>query len=66
MSEDLTSIILRTDLDTAALLRNVLIAQGEHQAAGAPIPALDAQESKLLGAFLRDLDTQLGGSGRFA
>ena len=66
MTEDHTSIILRTNLVTARLLRDVLIAQGEHRAAGAPIPALGAQESKLLGAFLRNLDIQLGGTGRLA
>jgi hypothetical protein len=66
MADDPTSISIRTDLVTARLLRDVLVAQGEHTAAGAPLPILNTEESELLGAFLRALDLQLGGTGRFA
>jgi len=60
------SIEIRTDAVTARVLRDVLYALGEHQAAGAPMPTLDAEESTRLGEFLRDLDRQLGGAGRMS
>ena len=66
MSNTDGSITIRTDLATARLLRDVLYAQGEHQAAGAPLQILSGDDSALLGRFLRDLDVQLGGSGRMA
>ena len=66
MSESRESITIRTDIETARLLRDVLYAQGERQAAGAPIPTLDRKDSELLGRFLSDLDKQLGGTGRMA
>lgn len=66
MAEDHTWISIRTDLVTARLLRDVLVAQGEHEAAGAPLPVLSTEENERLGRFLRDLDVQLGGTGRFA
>jgi hypothetical protein len=64
MSDSSGSIDIRTDTATARVLRDVLYALGEHQAAGAPMPTLDADESTRLGALLRDLDVQLGGAGR--
>ena len=66
MDDPVKSISIQIDRATARLLRDVLYAQGEHQAAGAPPPVLNADETKLLGAFLRDLDVQLGGTGRLA
>jgi hypothetical protein len=66
MDDLVKPVTIEVDLTTARLLRDVLYAQGEHQSAGAPLPILDADDSKLLGAFLRDLDIQLGGTGRLA
>jgi hypothetical protein len=66
MNDSSRPIEMHLDIATARLLRDVLRAQGEHQAAGALIPILDHGESELLGAFLRDLDLKLGGTGRFA
>jgi hypothetical protein len=59
---------IRLDLDrrTAELLRDTLHNVGEHQAAGAPIAPATREEAEKLGALLRDLDTKLGGPGRFA
>ena len=59
-------LILRIDRPTAELLRQALHCLGEHQAAGAPIPTFDSEDSQRLGRFLRDLDIELGGSGRMA
>jgi hypothetical protein len=59
-------ITLSVDAETAGALRAVLYMYGEHLAAGAPIEQLPREEDLKLGVFLRDLDTALGGSGRFA
>ena len=66
MSDVTKPITISIDFATARLLRDVLYAQGEHQAAGAPVPLLNTEESQLLGSFLRELDIQLGGPGRMA
>ncbi|MGW0218455.1 hypothetical protein ACWDXH_29090 [Micromonospora chokoriensis] len=60
------SIELRIDLATAEDLRRALYDLGEHQAAGRPISHMDTETSERLGAFLRDLDIRLGGTGRLA
>ncbi|WP_343445780.1 hypothetical protein [Micromonospora schwarzwaldensis] len=59
-------IELRLDLATAEYLRIALYDLGEHQAAGRPIPHMDAEASRRLGALLRNLDIRLGGTVRFA
>jgi hypothetical protein len=59
-------IELSVDRRTAELLRGVLNDLGEHEAAGAPIPRTTREEAELIGAFLRDLDRKLGGSGHMA
>ncbi|MFG1884482.1 hypothetical protein [Micromonospora sp. NPDC049102] len=59
-------IVLRLDLATAEDLRIALYDLGEHQAAGRPIPYMDAETSRRLGAVLRELDIRLVGTGRFA
>jgi hypothetical protein len=59
-------IELRLDPATAKDLRTALYDLGEHQAAGRPIPHMDTETSERLGAFLRDLDIRVGGTGRFA
>ena len=48
------------DRATAEDLYVALYELGEHQAAGAPITPLTADESKRLGAFLRELAHTLG------
>ena len=60
------TIVLRIDRMTARALWDVLYAQGEHQAAGRPIPVLDAHESEDLGRILADLGRALGKAGRTA
>ena len=66
MSESAKPISIEMDVVTARLLRDVLYAQGEHQAAGEPPPVLEREEAELLGAFLRELDVKLGGTGRLS
>ena len=61
-----SAVVLRIDTRTAKLLRDALYGLGEHQAAGAPVPVFDSNDSQLLGRFLRDLDIKLGGTGRMA
>jgi hypothetical protein len=65
MSKD-ARIELGIDRRTAELLRDVLYDLGEHQAAGAPLPQPGPEDSEVLGAFLRELDRKLGGTGRMA
>ena len=59
-------IVLKLDSKTAEVLRDVLYAIGENQAAGAPMVPLNRLESEILGRVLRDLDLALGGPGRMA
>jgi hypothetical protein len=59
-------IVLELDSKTAELLRDVLYAIGESQAAGAPMAPLNSMESEILGRVLRDIDIALGGPGRMA
>ena len=59
-----SDISLQLDAKTARLVLDAMYAMGEHQAAGAAIPALNSEESELLGQFIKELHAALGGKGR--